>query len=105
MTQPIDRRKFLKGAGAALAGTALGGLAGLGVNLAPLVAHAQEARIKQAKAYTSVCPYCAVGCGTLVHSVGEGADRKIINIEGNPESPVNYGNLCPKGAATYQLHV
>ena len=49
----------------------------------------------------SICPYCAVGCGQLI-SV---RDKKIINIEGNPESPVNRGTLCPKGAATFQLAV
>ncbi len=84
-----------------MAGTAIGGLVGLGANLAPKVAHAEELRIKNAKVYPSVCPYCAVGCGTLVHTIGD----KIVNIEGNPQSPVNFGNLCPKGAATYQLHV
>jgi formate dehydrogenase major subunit len=49
----------------------------------------------------SVCPYCAVGCGQLV-SVRDG---KVVNIEGNPDSPVSRGTLCPKGAATYQLAV
>jgi formate dehydrogenase major subunit len=49
----------------------------------------------------SVCPYCAVGCAQLV-SVRDG---KIVNIEGNPDSPINGGTLCPKGAATYQLVV
>lgn len=105
MERSLDRREFLVRAGAAMAGTAVGGLIGLGVDLTPGIAHAQGARIKDAKAYPSVCPYCAVGCGTLVHTTGEGKDRKIVNIEGNPESPVNYGDLCPKGAATYQLHV
>ena len=105
MATTVGRRDFLKGAGIAAAGTAIGGLVALGADLAPKVAHAQEARIKQAKAYPSVCPYCAVGCGTLVYATGAGPDRKIINIEGNPESPVNYGDLCPKGAAIYQLHV
>lgn len=105
MAGMVSRRAFLKGAGVAMAGTAVGGLLALGADLTPKVAHAQEARIKSAKAYPSVCPYCAVGCGTLVHAVGEGKDRKIINIEGNPECPTNFGNLCPKGAATYQLHV
>src|SRR5947209_3583834 len=95
MRLQISRRTFLKGAGVALAGTAIGGVIALGSDLQPKVAHAQEARIRQAKAYPSVCPYCAVGCGTLVHATGEGKDRTIINIEGNPESPVNYGNLCP----------
>ena len=49
----------------------------------------------------SVCPYCAVGCGQLVTEIG----GKIVNIEGNPDSPINRGTLCPKGAATYQLAV
>jgi len=84
-----------------MAGTAVGALSALGADLAPKVARAQELRIKNAKAVPSVCPYCAVGCGTLVHTV----DGKIVNIEGNPASPVNFGNLCPKGAASFQLHV
>jgi formate dehydrogenase major subunit len=82
-------------------GTALGGLAGLGANLAPTLARAQELRIKGAKATPSVCPYCSVGCATLVHTV----DGRIVNIEGDPRSPHNEGALCPKGAAIYQLHV
>jgi formate dehydrogenase major subunit len=98
---PISRRGFLKLSGTAAAGTAAGALAGLGVNLRPKLAQAEEIRIKDAKVYPSICPYCAVGCGTLVHVV----DGKIVNIEGNPDSPVSEGNLCPKGAAIYQLHV
>ncbi len=47
----------------------------------------------------SVCPYCAVGCGQLVH-VREG---RITDIEGDPDSPISEGCLCPKGAATFQL--
>ncbi len=50
---------------------------------------------------TSVCPYCAVGCSTLVYH----RDGRIIDIEGNPDSPINAGTLCPKGSATYGLHV
>src|SRR5438067_7784796 len=97
----VGRRAFFKVSGATMAGTAVGALTSLGADLAPKVARAQELRIKNAKAVPSVCPYCAVGCGTLIHTV----DGKIVNIEGNPASPVNMGNLCPKGAATYQLHV
>ena len=48
---------------------------------------------------TSVCPYCAVGCSQRVY-VREG---RITNIEGNPDSPINRGRLCPKGSATFQL--
>ena len=47
----------------------------------------------------SVCPYCAVGCGQLVYV----KDEKIIDIEGDPASPISHGCLCPKGAATFQL--
>lgn len=97
----LSRRGFLTLSAAAAAGSALGSLSGLGVNLAPVLARAQEMRLKDAKVFPSVCPYCAVGCGTLVHV----KDGTIVNIEGNPDSPVNRGTLCPKGAATYQLHV
>ena len=97
----VSRRGFLKVSSAAASGTALGGLAGLGANLAPTLARAQELRIKDAKTTPSVCPYCAVGCATLVHTV----NGKIVNVEGDPRSPHNEGTLCPKGAATYQLHV
>jgi formate dehydrogenase major subunit len=96
----VSRRDFFR-ASAAAGATGLGGLVALGADLTPKVALAQEARIKDAKVFPSVCPYCAVGCGTLVHVV----DGNIVNIEGNPASPVNEGNLCPKGAASYQLHV
>ena len=97
----ISRRDLFKVSGATMAGTAVGALSGLGADLRPRVARAQELRIQNAKVTPSVCPYCAVGCGILVHSV----DGQIVNIEGNPASPVNMGNLCPKGAATFQLHV
>ncbi len=82
MTHTITRRALLRGA---MAGTAVGGLAGLGADLRPKVAKAQDSRIRNAKVHPSVCPYCAVGCGLLVHTVGD----KIVNIEGNPDSPVN----------------
>ncbi len=47
----------------------------------------------------SVCPYCAVGCGQLVYK----KDGRITDIEGDPDSPISGGRLCPKGAATFQL--
>ena len=59
-----------------------------------------EARTRKAdRVVTSVCPYCAVGCGQLVYI----KDEKIIDIEGDPASPLSNGCLCPKGAATFQL--
>lgn len=106
MATTISRRDFLKLGGSATAGTALGGLAALGADLGPATVHAQQARIKDQRMFRSVCPYCAVGCGLIVHSREKpDGEREIINIEGDPESPINQGTLCPKGAATFQLHI
>jgi formate dehydrogenase major subunit len=58
-----------------------------------------RARIAGMKVTESVCPYCAVGCGQLVYTrAGE-----LVDIEGNPRSPINQGTLCPKGSASRQL--
>ena len=97
----VTRRDFIRVSAGATGAVALGGLAGLGADLAPTLAAAAELRIKDAKTYPSICPYCSVGCATLVHTI----DGKIANIEGDPRSPHNEGTLCPKGAAIYQLHV
>ena len=97
----FSRRDFLRASTSAVAGTAIGSLVGLGINLGPTTARAQELRIKNASAVPSVCPYCSVGCATLVHTV----NGRIVNIEGDPRSPHNEGTLCPKGAAIYQLHI
>jgi formate dehydrogenase major subunit len=97
----VSRRDFLRVSAAACSGTAVAGLTGLGANLAPTLASAEELRIKDAKTFPSICPYCSVGCATLVHTV----DGKIVNIEGDQRSPFNEGTLCPKGAAIYQLHI
>jgi formate dehydrogenase major subunit len=97
----VSRREFLQASGAVATGTALGGLTGLGASLAPALARAEELRIKNARTFPSICPYCSVGCATLVNTI----DGKIVNIEGDPRSPHNEGTLCPKGAAIYQLHV
>jgi formate dehydrogenase major subunit len=93
----LSRRDFFKLSAGTVTGTALAGVAGLGASLAPTLAQAQTLRIEKAKATPSLCPYCSVGCATLVHTVGD----KIVNIEGDPRSPHNEGTLCPKGAAIY----
>ncbi len=56
-------------------------------------------RIAGLKATESVCPYCAVGCGQVVYT----RDGELVDIEGNPRSPINQGTLCPKGSASRQL--
>jgi formate dehydrogenase major subunit len=57
------------------------------------------ARIAGLKVTESICPYCAVGCGQLVYT----RDGELVDIEGNPNSPINQGTLCPKGSASRQL--
>ena len=72
-----------------------------GTGLEAMSAKTREthARIDNAKVAKSVCPYCGVGCGQLIyHKHG-----KLVAIEGDPESPISQGNLCPKGAASFQL--
>ena len=91
----ITRRDFLKVSGAA--GTVLVG--GLGFDLSPAEAYARELRIKEAKETTSVCCYCSVGCGILVHT----KNGKVINSEGDPEHPISEGALCSKGTSLYQV--
>ncbi len=55
---------------------------------------------QDAEVTRSICPYCGVGCGQLIYQKG----GKLISIEGDPESPISRGHLCPKGADTYELH-
>jgi formate dehydrogenase major subunit len=99
----LSRRQFLRKSGLATGGAALGGLVSLGLDPAPVRAATLPLtwKIRNTKAVPSVCPYCAVGCGQLLHV----RDGKLVNIEGNPDSPISRGNLCPKGAASYQLTV
>ena len=60
-----------------------------------------RSRLHGTRAVESVCPYCAVGCGTRVHV----RDGQVVDVEGNPASPINQGTLCPKGADTFQYAV
>jgi formate dehydrogenase major subunit len=79
---------------------ASGDAGGLGASAAsPRTRALQPRTASSARVVRSVCPYCGVGCGQLVHV----KDEKIIDIEGDPDSPISQGCLCPKGAATFQL--
>jgi formate dehydrogenase major subunit len=62
---------------------------------------AKASRLRGATAVDGVCPYCAVGCGQLIFTKG----GKLIDIEGDPRSPISEGTLCPKGANSFQLAV
>ncbi len=95
----LTRRTFLKMTAGTSAAAAFGGL---GFSLASVAARAEIAKFAATKMTTSVCCYCAVGCGLLVHTA-DGGNGVAVNIEGDPDHPVNEGALCPKGAALRQL--
>jgi formate dehydrogenase major subunit len=75
----------------------------IGSRVQPFSSESREKapRIRGAKAVHSVCPYCAVGCSLNVYV----KDGHVIDIEGDPNSPINHGTLCPKGSATFQYTV
>ena len=90
----VSRRKFLIGGGVAAAG--------LAVSSKPAAAgdfDAPELRTKGLKSTTTICPFCAVGCSMIVHV----KNGKVVNIEGDQESPINQGSLCSKGSAMFQI--
>ena len=93
----ISRRTFLKASGAAAAGAFV--MNGLGFDLSPAEAYARELRIKGAKETTTICCYCSVGCGILVHT----SEGKVINTEGDPDHPISEGSLCTKGGSLSQI--
>jgi formate dehydrogenase major subunit len=91
----VSRRGFLKISGAVLA------TSGIGISLKPVAAHAQPLKIKYTKETTTICPYCSVGCSIIVST----RNGKVINTEGDPDSPINKGSLCSKGGSIYQMAV
>ena len=98
----VTRREFLVISGVVGAGVAL---SSLGLDLGPTKAYADELKIdrmKSAKHTTSICPYCAVGCGLIVSTDTKAG--KIINIEGDPDHPINEGTLCAKARVTLSDH-
>lgn len=99
----LSRRQFLKRSGLVGGGAALGGVVSLGVDPAPLRAATLplDWKIADTRTVPTVCPYCAVGCGQLASVRG----GKLVNLEGNPDSPISRGTLCPKGSAAFQLTV
>jgi formate dehydrogenase major subunit len=95
----LDRRQFMQISGATAAGLAV---SQLGFDLEPVKTHAQMIKTKYAKETSTICCYCAVGCGAIVHTSKRG-DGRVINIEGDPDHVINRGALCSKGASLKQL--
>jgi len=98
----ISRRDFLKvGAGVGAAG-----VTALGFDTAHAVQVSQQLRISGAKEIHSLCPYCAVGCSIVAYTKQDATGHpQLVQIEGDPDSPVNEGRLCPKGATSMQLAI
>src|ERR1700719_1610118 len=77
----------------------------LGFDLTPAYAQLQELKIARAQETRSICPYCAVGCGVIIYTIGDKAKNvtpQVIHVEGDPDHPINRGTLCPKGASLEQ---
>lgn len=92
----ISRRTFLKGLGSGL--TALG-LSDVMLRRSGWAGAVAPAKITKATATTSICPYCGVGCGLLAYT----KNGKLVDVEGDPEHPINQGSLCSKGQAVFEV--
>ena len=89
----LTRRGFLKA-------TAVGSTIALGFDVARAKAEMREFKISRTTETRSVCPYCAVGCGVIIHTLGDkskNAKASVVHVEGDPDQPVSRGTLCPKG--------
>lgn len=98
----LTRRRFLKISAGTIGSAVAAELAGLGLTNGPVRAYALGVPIKTGRQIPSICPYCAVGCALIITADDQG---RVVDIQGNADSPNNKGTLCPKGAATYQLVV
>ncbi len=98
----VTRREFAQVTGAAVAGLALSSCtAAIGEDASAIKSHAEDLKIKGAKETTTICCYCAVGCGAIVHTSEK--TGRVVNIEGDPDHVINQGALCSKGASLKQL--
>jgi formate dehydrogenase major subunit len=105
LTAGFTRREFLK-RGAAGAGVLAVSSLGFDVAVAKATTVKQRLRIQGATVSHSVCPYCAVGCSLLAYTRKNGNGKvELLQIEGDPDSPVNEGTLCPKGATSMELAI
>ena len=95
----VSRRQFLK---LTASGIGASSLAALGFAPEPVLADVRNFKLARTTETRNTCPYCSVGCGVILYSLGDRAKNarsKIIHIEGDADHPVNRGTLCPKGAS------
>jgi formate dehydrogenase major subunit len=89
----LSRRSFLKA-------TTVGGATALAFDLSKAKAEMRAFKVSRTSETRSVCPYCAVGCGVIIHTLGDkskNAVPAVVHVEGDPDHPVSRGTLCPKG--------
>ena len=95
----MKRRTFLKGA-------AVGGAAvGIGFDMSKARAEMRQFKIARTTETRSICPYCAVSCGVIIHTLGDKSRNvrpRVVHIEGDADHPINQGTLCPKGITLKQ---
>jgi formate dehydrogenase major subunit len=90
----LTRRGFLKA-------TTIGSTIALGFDVSLARAEMREFKISRTTETRSTCPYCAVSCGVIIHTLGDKAKNatpSVVHVEGDPDHPINRGTLCPKGA-------
>ena len=90
----LTRRGFLKA-------TTIGSTIALGFDVSKAEAEMREFKISRTTETRSTCPYCAVSCGVIIHTLGDkakNATASVVHVEGDPDHPINRGTLCPKGA-------
>jgi len=90
----VTRRGFLKATG-------LGTTIALGFDVSRANAEMRQFKVARTTETRSTCPYCAVSCGVIIHTLGDkakNATAAVVHVEGDPDHPINRGTLCPKGA-------
>jgi formate dehydrogenase major subunit len=95
----LTRRQFLQLSAGGIGATSL---VALGFSPSRALAEVRTFKLSRATETRNTCPYCSVGCGILIYSLGDrskNARSEVIHVEGDPDHPVNRGTLCPKGAS------
>lgn len=97
----ISRRSFLK---LGSAGTVL--TTAFGFDITPVLAQTRRLKIERTTETRSICPYCSVSCSVIIHTLGDRSKNvtgsTVVHVEGDPDSPINRGTLCPKGITLKQ---
>src|SRR5262245_39739169 len=94
----MNRRQFFRACAAGMSGSSL---ALIGFSPQPVLAETRAFKLARTTETRNTCPYCSVGCGVIMDSLGDKAENavsEVIHIEGDADHPVNRGTLCPKGA-------